>query len=103
MSSTNRAFIKAYRQDAPDPSPVAGPAPTTRGPIGPASREAAMQTSTSVRDAAYSTYESRSATGKRPLSSFINRPASITPPEAQDRDTKDDKDANFLQPGTTVA
>lgn len=96
MSSTNRAFIKAYRQDEPDPSPTGGAAPTMRAHSGATVHEAAVRTSTAVRDAAYSNYQPQSAPAKRPLSSFIGRPQS---PEA----AAAGENANVLQAGTTVA
>src|SRR5438552_3538373 len=78
MSSTNRAFIKAYRQDTADSSPVGGASPTVRGPNGATMRAVAERTNTSVRDAAYSAYEARPIAAKRPLSSFIgSKPSTI--------------------------
>src|SRR5437764_4265287 len=99
MSSTNRAFIKAYRQDAADPSSAAGPAPASHGPTRAPKNEAAVQTSTSVRDAAYSAFEPLPATSKRPLSSFIGGSAS---PSGRGS-LAESENPNFLQPGTTVA
>lgn len=103
MSSTNRAFIKAYRQDTAVSPPVPGASPTVRGPSGTVMREAAVQASTSVRDAAYSAYEPRSAAAKRPLSSFIGRPSPKLSPTARGDVLAENENANFLQPGTTVA
>jgi Mrp family chromosome partitioning ATPase len=95
MSSTNRAFIKAYRQDTADSAPAGGNAPAIQNQAIATKREAA-RVSTSVRDAAYSTFEPQPHSAKRPLSTFINRPQTPAP-------ATENESANFLQPGTTVA
>src|SRR6185369_13522454 len=102
MSSTNRAFIKAYRQDSADASPAAGNAPTMQSQAAATKREAA-HVSTSVRDAAYSSFEPQPISGKRPLSSFINREQAIPSPLGRVSASNESENANFLQPGTIVA
>jgi Mrp family chromosome partitioning ATPase len=112
MSSTNRAFIKAYRQDSADASPAAGNAPTMQNQAAATKRDAA-HVSTSVRDAAYSSFEPQPVSGKRPLSSFINReqgalertdsPSPRPSPIGRGGTAAETQNANFLQPGTIVA
>jgi Mrp family chromosome partitioning ATPase len=111
MSSTNRAFIKAYRQDSADPAPADGNAPTIQNqaaPAGAAAKRDLARVSTSVRDAAYSSYEPVS--NKKPLSSFIGRQQAPSLPHSpiaagtgRASAQAESDNANFLQPGTTVA
>jgi Mrp family chromosome partitioning ATPase len=95
MSTTNQAFIKAYRQDLADQSPTAGAAPTTHNQADAPAREA-VHTATAVSGAAHANPNYASTGPKLPLSSFITRsqqPAS---------DARND-DNNILEPGTTIA
>ncbi len=89
MSTTNRAFIKAYRQDTAQSAPIAG---NSR----PNAREAAVRTGTAVGAAAGSGRDPQPAASKRPLSSFIGRPQVTEVAAPNDN-------ANLLRPGTTVA
>jgi Mrp family chromosome partitioning ATPase len=99
MSTTNRAFIKAYRQDTADTSPAGGTAPamlnqgsaSTRDPAG---RTATATTAVGGPDRAG--FVSQRPGQKRPLSSFIARPQLAIA-------SAENVDANFLEPGTTVA
>jgi Mrp family chromosome partitioning ATPase len=103
MSTTNRAFIKAYRQDTADSSPATGSSPTIgqsgRGPAGALTRETAVRTSTSVGGGGRPNFEPQRIAEKRPLSSFIGHHAS---PLGRGSAPENDS-SNFLQPGTTVA
>jgi Mrp family chromosome partitioning ATPase len=91
MSTTNRAFIKAYRHDAAQSEPVAEPAIVAEqrsaarvSSVGAASQRAAhVNTQRPVAD-------------RRPLSSFIARP------QISETVTESDHE-KVLQPGTTVA
>ena len=100
MSTTNRAFIKAYRQDEPDPAPKGSALPASqnqlgRGPIGAPARDAAFASTTTVVRPALSNIEPQRTAAKRPLSSFMGLAKS--PQAAPETDG-----ANFVQPGTTV-
>src|SRR4051794_20550432 len=96
MSSTNRAFIKAYRQDTADRSPAAGNAPIGTGHAAEKSTERTGRTATAVTNPAQMRAAQQQAGPKLPLSSFINqaRPAEA----AAEVETE-----SILQPGTTVA
>jgi Mrp family chromosome partitioning ATPase len=99
MSTTNRAFIKAYRQDPAEQTPVGGSAPTILNQNAAAARSAtvaAASSTTSASAPARPNFDTQRSGPKRPLSTFIARPQVAAPP-AQD------VDANFLEPGTTVA
>jgi Mrp family chromosome partitioning ATPase len=101
MSTTNRAFIKAYRQDTADESPASGKTPAMLNPSGATARDAAgstVSTATAIGGPARSTFDPKRSGPKQPLSSFIARPQSRQAPAAQQS-----VDANFLEPGTTVA
>src|SRR4051812_40391862 len=97
MSTTNRAFIKAYRQDTADESSAAK-APAMLNPSGAPTREAAVRTvATAVAAGPIRPGPDPQRTGmKLPLSSFIARPHSPVEPAQKEN-------ANFLIPGTTVA
>jgi Mrp family chromosome partitioning ATPase len=90
MSTTNRAFIKAYRHDAAQSGPGGEPtiaadhrAEVRVGNVGPVPhREVGVNVQT--------------ATDLRPLSSFIPRPQTSA-------DIAESAPENVLQPGTTVA
>src|SRR4051812_6503977 len=96
MSSTNRAFIKAYRQDTADRSPAPGLAPSGMARAAATAVGPAMQTATAVSGATQRRPGQQQAGPKLPLSSFINQPHATEPDAEND-------DSNFLQPGTTVA
>lgn len=99
MSTTNRAFIKAYRQDTADTSPTGGSAPTMLNQGGTTTRGAVTltaSTATAVGVPARPSFDPQRSGQKRPLSSFIGR--SQTPVQSAEN-----VDANFLEPGTTVA
>ncbi len=96
MSTTNRAFIKAYRQDAAETSPIGGSSPAMIGENRATTRDSAERTGASVGTMAQSNVAHQQSTSKRPLSSFIGRQQVIEQPAEKG-------DANFLQPGTTVA
>jgi Mrp family chromosome partitioning ATPase len=117
MSTTNRAFIKAYRQDAADTSPTGGATPSILSQAGAPSREAARTTNVSSQVGAI--VDRPTGTQKRPLSSFIDAKTSLadtglgtgsstrthTPsaqPSPSGRGSVKDS-ANFIEPGTTVA
>ena len=98
MSTTNRAFIKAYRQDSADESPAGGSSPVMLNQSGAPTRDAAMRTATTTTAAGGPVrpgFEPQRTGPKRPLSSFVARPQSPLQPQ--------NDDANFLEPGTTVA
>jgi Mrp family chromosome partitioning ATPase len=95
MSTTNRAFIKAYRQDAADQSPTAGAAPTIHDHASAPAR-ATVHTATAVGGAASANPNYASTGPKLPLSSFITRPQQAA------SDARSD-DNNILEPGTTIA
>jgi Mrp family chromosome partitioning ATPase len=102
MSTTNRAFIKAYRQDTADESPASGKTPAMLNPSGAATRDAAgsavsTATATAIGGPARPTFDPKRSGPKQPLSSFIARPQAPALPAQQS------VDANFLEPGTTVA
>jgi Mrp family chromosome partitioning ATPase len=91
MSTTNRAFIKAYRHDAAQTAPVGEPtiAAEQRSAVRVGSVGSALHREVGV-------HVQMAAGDRRPLSSFITRPqttevAAESAPE------------NVLQPGTTVA
>ncbi|HEX5472932.1 MAG TPA: hypothetical protein VFW73_13655 [Lacipirellulaceae bacterium] len=96
MSTTNRAFIKAYRQDAAVDSPLGGRSPTIQTPRTSHAPDAAVRTSTAVAAPLHSSFAQQQSGQKRPLSSFLTQQAS-----AERESTNDNTD--FLQPGTTVA
>jgi Mrp family chromosome partitioning ATPase len=97
MSTTNRAFIKAYRQDTANESPTGGNSPAMLNQSGAPTRDASVRTvSTATSVGGRPTFDPKRSGPKQPLSSFIARPHSpVQPTESED--------ANFLQPGTTVA
>src|SRR4051812_16680663 len=98
MSTTNRAFIKAYRQDTADQSPTGGNSPAMLNPsVAPArqtTEAGTASTTTSVGSPHRPAFDPQRSGPKRPLSSFIGRPQSPTQLAQND-------DANFLAPGTT--
>ncbi len=96
MSTTNRAFIKAYRQDTAETSPLGGSSPIVSGQNAAPTRDAAVRTTTSVGGPAYASFAQPQSGQKRPLSSFITRPQSLEP-------ASPNENASFVQPGTTVA
>jgi Mrp family chromosome partitioning ATPase len=99
MSTTNRAFIKAYRQDSADESPAGGNSPAMLNQSAAPTRDAApgiVTTTTAVAGPVRTGLDPQRTGPKRPLSSFIARPQSPMHP-AQNNE------ANFLEPGTTVA
>src|SRR4051812_32903878 len=99
MSTTNRAFIKAYRQDTADTSPAGGNFPAMLNQSGAPARDMAVRTATTtmaVGGPARPGSDSQRSGQKRPLSSFIARPQSLA-------QSTQNVDANFLEPGTTVA
>jgi Mrp family chromosome partitioning ATPase len=98
MSTTNRAFIKAYRHDTPQPAAASEP-------VIAAENAAAARTANIVTTAAALATAGKARTSerlhqnqgeRRPLSSFIAQPLPL--PEAT-ADTRDEK----FRPGTTVA
>src|SRR4051794_21961736 len=100
MSTTNRAFIKAYRQDAADESSAGGNSPAMLNQNAAPTRAAAastVATTTAITGSARSTSDRQRSGPKQPLSSFIGRPQ--PPVESAPHNV----DANFLEPGTTVA
>jgi Mrp family chromosome partitioning ATPase len=91
MSTTNRAFIKAFRHDAAQPAGSGGaPAPTA---------EQAPTKRATVDSVAQSGGPVQATTEKRPLSSFIPREQ---PALESVIETPSDEQIDF-QPGTTVA
>jgi Mrp family chromosome partitioning ATPase len=105
MSTTNRAFIKAYRQDSADESPAGGSAPAIRNQSSAPVRDAAVGaavTTTTPGSPARPTLGPQRGGPKQPLSSFIGRQpvparaAGLVPPVPNE-------DSSFLEPGTTVA
>src|SRR6476660_2921042 len=99
MSTTNRAFIKAYRQDTADDSLTSGNAPAMLNQSGAPTRNAGLRaatTTTAVGGLSRPSFEPQRSGQKRPLSSFIALPQS----PAQ---TSQNDNVNFLEPGTTVA
>jgi Mrp family chromosome partitioning ATPase len=99
MSTTNRAFIKAYRQDTANESSTAGNSPAMLNQSSAPARDAAVRTATTataVAGPARPAFDPKRSGPKQPLSSFITRPQSPVQPV-------DSEDANFLEPGTTVA
>jgi len=99
MSTTNRAFIKAYRQDTANESSTAGNSPAMLNQSGAPTRDAAVRTATTtttVAGPARPAFDPKRSGPKQPLSSFIARPQSLVQPA-------ESEDANFLEPGTTVA
>lgn len=86
-SNTNRAFIKAYRQDSGERSPNArATSAAARSPIASMAPPSAVGTTTSTR----------ARSPRRPLSSYINRERAAAAPA-------NSGEIEFLQPGTTVA
>ena len=99
MSTTNRAFIKAYRQDTANESPTGGNSPAILNQSGAPTRDAGMRTvstATAVGGPARPTFDPKRSGPKQPLSSFIARSQSPV-------QSAESEDANFLEPGTTVA
>src|SRR4051812_8955432 len=99
MSTTNRAFIKAYRQDTADASPAGGNTPTMLNQGEAPTRDAVATTAstmTAVGGQDRPSFDPQRSGQKRPLSSFIARPQSLA-------QSTQNVDANFLEPGTTVA
>ena len=99
MSTTNRAFIKAFRHDAAQPAgpasaptPTAEHAPTKRVTVGSVARSGDRPQQVADRS-------QHATTEKRPLSSFIPREQPVVEPEVE---TPSDGQIDF-QPGTTVA
>jgi Mrp family chromosome partitioning ATPase len=100
MSTTNRAFIKAYRQDTADGSSAGGNSPAMLNQNAASTRDAtarSVATTTAVGGPARTSFDRQRSGPKQPLSSFIGRPQSPVQPPLQN------VDANFLDPGTTVA
>jgi Mrp family chromosome partitioning ATPase len=87
MTSTNRAFINAYRHDAAQPAPAT---PV----IGKAVRAEPITVAAAAAPAI--SEKSGSATPKRPLSSFMAQTRAAPQPAATEQTT-------FFRPGTTVA
>jgi Mrp family chromosome partitioning ATPase len=125
MSTTNRAFIKAYRHDDPQSEPVGQPGGargggdpahgTTDGPhVRDATKSAAIGGAIARGQVTSSlaTSESRAATARshtiggapigerRPLSTFITRPQAVEEPVQKSIDTSR---LDTFRPGTTVA
>jgi Mrp family chromosome partitioning ATPase len=99
MSTTNRAFIKAYRQDSANVSPIGGNSPAMLQQGGAPAADAATPTAattTATSGQARPSLASQRSGQKRPLSSFLARPQSPI-------SSAQNVDANFLEPGTTVA
>jgi Mrp family chromosome partitioning ATPase len=99
MSTTNRAFIKAYRQDLADVSPAGGNSPAMLNPSAAPTRDAVVRTATTTTAVSGSSrpgLDPQRTGPKLPLSSFIARAQSPVHPAQQN-------DTNFLEPGTTVA
>jgi Mrp family chromosome partitioning ATPase len=99
MSTTNRAFIKAYRQDTADESPTGGTAPAMLNPSSATTRDTALSTATTttvVGGPARRSFDPQRSGQMRPLSSFIARPQ-------MPAQTPQNDNVNFLEPGTTVA
>ena len=97
MSTTNRAFIKAYRHDAAQPKAAAAPAISSA--IAPAVRAAAAVTvggsgPVDLRDQASGALQPKGE--RRPLSAYISQP------QAAPRKTFDPQ-SDVFRPGTTVA
>lgn len=106
MSTTNKAFIKAYRHD--EPQPAQGNAPTTNSAeLSPAARGrtteamSANPTSDAVNTSERSTAARRPSpiAEKRPLSSYISSQTEKTRELRFDEPTESAR----LEPGTTVA
>src|SRR5258707_7564261 len=79
MSTTNRAFIKAYRQDTADESSAGGNSPAMLNQNTAHTRDAAARnvaTATAVGGPARSSFDPQRSGPKQPLSSFIGRPQS---------------------------
>jgi Mrp family chromosome partitioning ATPase len=112
MTTTNQAFIKAYRHDSAQAAP-ASPAIAGAARPAPADDSAALETSsaaTGERSALYGPRPANTAaldaqsphrlaggaTEKQPLSSFIARPL-------KSASGAQSADAEFLRPGTTIA
>jgi len=88
MTTTNRAFIKAYRNDAPQTAPHH---PVVAGQAAALARAAVGTSERSVSSAS----PPHPSSSKQPLSSFLDRSGA--------RPLKGRAEANFLRPGTTVA
>src|SRR4051812_28757738 len=103
MSTTNRAFIKAYRQDAPQPAPVRKDAGTTKEPPAPSRAPAQTTTGTTSRPGERQRIGAASPPAeRRPLSSYIASPQPAThQPVEQQR--VDKSHGETFQPGTTIA
>jgi len=96
MSSTNRAFIKAYRQDTADRSPAAGIAPSGKQQPAEMASEGTGRIATAVSSPAHMRPAQQHAGPKLPLSSFIKQSQPAEPATGTD-------DESVFRPGTTVA
>jgi Mrp family chromosome partitioning ATPase len=106
MSTTNRAFIKAYRQDTAAESPLGGNSPALLKPGAAPARDAAegtIATTTAVSNPTRPTLGPKRSGPKQPLSSFIGRQQTSPQPPGAGQPTQPAVDASFLEPGTTVA
>ncbi len=106
MSTTNRAFIKAYRHDAADQAPAAKAAPAMLHPTNALPREAvatnAAATATAIgSETTRPKLDTHRPGPKQPLSSFIGRPQPPSP--AIQREEIESDNTNLLEPGTIVA
>ena len=103
MSTTNRAFIKAYRHDTADASPTTSAAPAMLNQSAEVARESTGGVATATATLAGSSatrpkFDAQRSGPKQPLSSFIGRPQSPARPAEVEN-----SNANILEPGTTVA
>ena len=96
MSTTNQAFIKAYRQDNAQPD-GAGGVPVIGGEHVPAAR-AAVAGAVSAGEVARSQDRARALPERRPLSSYI-----LQAQPARELRIDDGAESPPFQPGTTVA
>lgn len=106
MSTTNRAFIKAYRQDTASESPVGGNSPAMPNQSALPTRDAGAHTTTTataVGRPARPTLGQKRSGPKQPLSSFIGRQQSPLQPQSPAPASQPNLDSNSLDPGTTVA
>jgi Mrp family chromosome partitioning ATPase len=101
MTTSDQAFIKAYRHDAAEAAPaspaLAGPAAAENAPAATASAIAGERSALYGPRAAGTQPPQRAitTTEKRPLSSFLVRPLKTAGSEPAE--------AEFLRPGTTIA
>lgn len=106
MSTTNRAFIKAYRQDSANESPIGGNPPAILKPTVGSAHDAAASAAavtTIVSNPARPSLGAKRSGPKQPLSAFISRQQTSPQPSAGPQPIEQAVDANFLEPGTTVA